>query len=413
MNKITEKVIQELSEELSEYITVVNDELFTIKNRDCIISEDGDVNYHDWHNRSLSNRFFMEDIYTGKYLITEEDADEFKQVVLDYYRYYLNQLKVELSQLLPDYVTLCEDELVTWNDKYIIIDHDGNVNHSNWHDGELSHECFKLDGKSKVYIDTPEQVENFKKVVLDFYCYDDVILSEIVPKDKLINLVNKINDIRILDSCVVYGKYDAEMYDFKSNWICYHLNDDCSSPHPLLNRDKLKSAIDNSVYRISQDNFCELLREHLFMEAANKLKDILSSVQEHYPDAYLITSGEISTITCGPIPEESIVSFSGDDVPKYWFNEKFIDIWENKDKLIVRNKDVPLVSNGNFTFENGYMVKTHFRNLEYYYIEGNFYIYITQKCRFERRGVEFDEISEIYNHLGNLVYISDKNRRNK
>ncbi len=70
---------------LEDYVYIDGDMTLRDINQRCIIRWDGDVNWREWHGRTLKHECFKFDSGKNVYIQTEEQAKEFKQIVIDYY----------------------------------------------------------------------------------------------------------------------------------------------------------------------------------------------------------------------------------------------------------------------------------------------------------------------------------------
>ncbi len=86
MNKITEKLMYELVSSLLGHVRTDNCMNLIDKTGNPIILCNGDVNWTDWHEGSLKHDYFKFSTYGRVCIETEEQAEEFKNIVLRYYR---------------------------------------------------------------------------------------------------------------------------------------------------------------------------------------------------------------------------------------------------------------------------------------------------------------------------------------
>ncbi len=90
MNVIIKELVEQLAKVLEDYVYI--DEDMTLRdmtlrdiNHRCIIRWDGDVNYSGWHNGSLKHEYFKFNGDTIVKIKTKEQAEEFKEIVIDYF----------------------------------------------------------------------------------------------------------------------------------------------------------------------------------------------------------------------------------------------------------------------------------------------------------------------------------------
>ncbi len=85
MDKITEKLVEDLLEILPGEVFSETRGLCD-RNYNLIISSGGDVSWESWHNKTLTHDYFKFDCTDSVYIITEEQAEEFKTIVVNFYK---------------------------------------------------------------------------------------------------------------------------------------------------------------------------------------------------------------------------------------------------------------------------------------------------------------------------------------
>lgn len=165
-----------------------------------------------------------------------------------------------------------------------------------------------------------------------------VKLEGVKPIKRLIDLVEKIPELIIFESKIV--SVDSNLliiYDFVNNDIEFPANgiyDPFYEKNALLNKDLLWEAIENDIYYITQDQFCDILEQHLFLKAKQKVEKVMPQIREMSPNAKVIEPSELNVI---------IVESDGHPIFKYercefnlYRNSKYT--WKEEVKLILQNE---------------------------------------------------------------------------
>ncbi len=85
MNKITNELMYELASSLPSHVHVDTFMDLVDKKGNPIILQTGDVNWNSWHKSSLKHDYFKFSTCDIVYIETEEQAEEFKNIVISYY----------------------------------------------------------------------------------------------------------------------------------------------------------------------------------------------------------------------------------------------------------------------------------------------------------------------------------------
>ncbi len=88
MNDLTNKLVEELVKLLPGDLYLSADGMLRNHKSQVLVDENGDVNFLSWHYGGIRSRFFPYNAFESTYLETEEDVDEFKKLVIDYFKYY-------------------------------------------------------------------------------------------------------------------------------------------------------------------------------------------------------------------------------------------------------------------------------------------------------------------------------------
>lgn len=132
-----------------------------------------------------------------------------------------------------------------------------------------------------------------------------VKLEKVKPIKRLIDLVDKIPEL-VIDCNAVSFKTESELYmiyDIPNNSIAFYSNQDLGELYPtgyeynpLLNKQLLEEALNNDITHITQDQFCDVLEQHLYLKAKQKFKEILPQQQKRFPDAKIMELDELNVI---------------------------------------------------------------------------------------------------------------------
>lgn len=165
-----------------------------------------------------------------------------------------------------------------------------------------------------------------------------VKLEGVKPIKRLIDLVDKIPELCISKDRIV--SVDSNLliiYDFENNDIQFPANrvdDSWYEKNTLLNKDLLWKAIEDEVGYITQDQFCDILEQHLFLKAKQKIEMVMPQIKEMSPNAKVIEPSELNVI---------IVESDGHPIFKYekckftlYRNSKYT--WKDEVKLILQNE---------------------------------------------------------------------------
>ncbi len=161
----------------------------------------------------------------------------------------------------------------------------------------------------------------------------NVKITRVKPSERLIALVDKIETLRV-DDYGVYVKYEnVYIYSMENNRLCAGVN-----RNSLLNGYKLNDAKQEGIDYISQDTLCDLLEEHLYIEAHAKMEELLPQIQQYYPDAFIEICNKRIIIICGVLEKDVVIEYNFCDYEHYcYLHNGYHDyIWEDKDKLIVK-----------------------------------------------------------------------------
>ncbi len=244
----------------------------------------------------------------------------------------------------------------------------------------------------------------------------NVKIKEIKPSKRLTQLVDEIESLEIIrDSVYSKGSDSYCIYCFTSGYFNYNVNNKNMKNYGeniLKNKYKLSDALDKGILHMLQDTFCDLLEEHIHLEAKQKLEQLLPHVKKWYPDAY--------------ISNENIVMFMGIVVPEigtllefnshlyahcFQFNEneKFNHIWEDKDNLVIKEPNpFPQIERGYKLVANnsgGYMDYIVFDWDKKALIRYNRNSNSGYSAYSPSEGLE--EISMIYDHKDKLIWTKE------
>ncbi len=250
------------------------------------------------------------------------------------------------------------------------------------------------------------------------------VIRRVEPSDRLINLVSKTEGLKITTikgkKTVVCLENGDIVYSITSNFIDFVSN---SSDRPqykknvLKNKSKLSDTLDKGITYIPQDSFCDLLTEHLYLEAKEKLEELLPNIKKHFPkDHVYIYKRGINSIDIrvkfsdNDFETFTIISWDNDDL-YVSTNVKFDSIWKNKYELIVKEyKPFPTIKNG---YTILYETTSHIYTGEAYYIDGSYFRFVRDKNGYKstytliRVNVNVNDISKIYNEDEVLIWTKE------
>lgn len=172
-----------------------------------------------------------------------------------------------------------------------------------------------------------------------------VKLCKIEPGNRMVDIVSKIEGLEFSKYGDLVMSNGNTIYSYKNNSINFTANDISSKDYDtniLLNKYKMAKAIDSNIREISQEQFCNLLQEHLKMEAHAKMEELLPKIKQWYPDAHISDCGEILRLSNGvdELGDADILHYYKCNLSvvaggEYWYHDK---IWEDKDTLTVKEK---------------------------------------------------------------------------
>ncbi len=223
-----------------------------------------------------SNTYYFEDYITNEDLYTLKDKIFKKLIENDACnRMSLNKsvelleleaseamdnLKNELVENLKKYVYINGNRLLTKKSHNVIIDVNGDINFRKWHDNTLQIALLNgYDVNKVMYLGTFEEIEEFKKIVLNYFKTIDL-------NSRLKTAVNKIDKLEI-DDTHIYYMYDNSkylLYSLKHNTFNYTANSKAFRDYlsnPLKFKDLLSYQISIGQPRIKLIDFVELLEE--------------------------------------------------------------------------------------------------------------------------------------------------------
>lgn len=169
-------------------------------------------------------------------------------------------------------------------------------------------------------------------------------LEQIRPSKKLEGLIEKIPELRIDEGFVKTTNKELYIYNIIENNISFTPNMEGHKiyyQNPLLNKEVLSGAISSDISHISQEQFCMVLEEHLYLKGKQKMEELLPQIQEWHPNAILtIDDEEFMRITCKNIG--TIIQWNSSSYAKCFefnHNEK-IQCWEDRENLIVKKNNM-------------------------------------------------------------------------
>ncbi len=111
MNTITTKLVDELLILLPDKIEIHDYTLVDSETRNTLIYYDGDINVTYLSYKFTNHYLFVNEQFNSVYLENEDDADEFKQMVLDYYEYEPPEETVETLKPIQLALDVIDSEL--------------------------------------------------------------------------------------------------------------------------------------------------------------------------------------------------------------------------------------------------------------------------------------------------------------
>lgn len=126
-----------------------------------------------------------------------------------------------------------------------------------------------------------------------------VKLENVKPIKRLIDLVDKIPELEIYDNIVKTTENNHYIYIISKNDFGFTANEKGESNYnvnPLLNKELLSAEIKRGNFYISQDQFCDILEQHLYLKAKQKFEEILPQQQKRFPDAKIMELDELNVI---------------------------------------------------------------------------------------------------------------------
>lgn len=232
---------------------------------------------------------------------------------------------------------------------------------------------------------------------------------------RLIDLVEKIPELKIECNRVgTNGKNSEWLYDITTGFIQFDSNIDYDQlrlryeydENPLINKELLLNAIKNDINYITQNQFCDVLEQHLHLKAKSKMEELLPQIQEWYPDAYLEDFKG----------ESSFSVYSGEEIlgctivfcenGNLTVNNNHDKIWEDKYNLIVKkNNKMPEIKRGyaiDFKDNVVYKILNKWGDYETYN-ETTHSKYLIHRS---------SSIRKIYDENNNLIWEEEKNNEN-
>lgn len=187
------------------------------------------------------------------------------------------------------------------------------------------------------------------------------MLKKIEPSERLIQLIDKIEFLEIVGNGYIQQKVDEQkkytIYNYTTNNIDWLLNTHFRSVHlnKLLNKEKLSDTISNDITNISQEQFCDLLEEHLYLTGKNKLMELLPGIQKHLRRADITQGNAIGHFEgLGERDRYKTVISIGQYGELNHNSECAYDyIWDDKDNFILKQDISPYPE-----IERGYMLST-------------------------------------------------------
>lgn len=222
------------------------------------------------------------------------------------------------------------------------------------------------------------------------------------PSERLVNLVDEIPELKIYLN-TVQTLEGAILYDTYSNSISFPANDDSDIKHennPLLNKKLLSEAVcKNDIFYVSNNDFCDILEQHIYLKNVAKMNELFPQIQEWYPDAYMEETKEKNEfrIFSGEGHNQRVISCIGQELMVLIGHGK---IWEDKENLIVKKKNpMPEIKRGYSINRRGNCVIC---------VDDSFGEYTTiEDCTVIDTFVD-EEIKTIYNEDDELIWEREK-----
>lgn len=113
----------------------------------------------------------------------------------------------------------------------------------------------------------------------------DIKLIERKISERLIKLVEVIPEMVITENKYVEKKAsDRNVFYTVNDGNIKWGGNTSAKKHVLKNHDKLQEALSENIKHITEESFCDLLTEHLYLTALEKMEELLPKIQKHYPE---------------------------------------------------------------------------------------------------------------------------------
>ncbi len=187
----------------------------------------------------------------------------------------------------------------------------------------------------------------------------EVVLKKIKPSERLIQLIDKIEFLEIVGDGYVQQKLKGgnkyTIYNYITNNINWLLNLKyrCLDSNKLLNKYKLSDAIHKGITCISQDQFCDILEEHLYLVGKNKLMELLPEIEKRVIHVDITDDDEIRHFEPSICGGKTIVYIGEYGELNHNSDHAYDYIWEDRDEFILEQDINPYPD-----IKRGYMLST-------------------------------------------------------